>query len=753
MDKNIGKKLDNRYELTELIGVGGMADIYKATDLTENKTVAVKILKNEFAKSEDFLRRFRNESKAIALLSHKNIVKIYDVGFTDKIQYIVMEYIDGITLTEYIERQGVLKWRDAVHFTTQILRALQHAHDRGIVHRDIKSQNVMLLADGTIKVMDFGIAHFNRETDKTISEKAIGSVHYISPEQARGEVTDEKSDIYSVGVMLYEMLTGVKPFDGDNPVSIALKHMQTKPRKMTEINSDIPEGLEEITMKAMQKVPSERYQTAGEMIKDIEEFKKNPSIVFEYKYFSTDGSTKYFDKITPETIKGQQQSHKPKKRTIEPDDDGDDSFDEEDYEDNEEYFDDEFYYERRRRSPVLPILFALATAFVIMTAWLIYTVVTTNVGRIESSAGEEVKMPSLLNMTWDEVLTEYGDFNLTPTLKYDSKYPKNVVMNQSVMPGRTIKKNQNVEVTVSNGPKLVEIEDYIEKPINDVITMLSRQDLKYEIIRQDDDDVPANCIIRTNPGAHEFVEVGTTVTCYVSNGASDETTAVPQLINLSLASAELRAKEYDILLTVVREPSSEVEEGKVIRQSIEPTTVVIKNTMVEIVVSSGGEEAREATIKVNIKGVAAGEFEFKYYIDGTLQESMTEVKNLSLIDNFVWTFSNSGQHEYAVRVRSLDTGAEGTFFNCRVDFSNVDDKGEPVKYWGEDNANFNGKVFKQLLNAVPADGDGNDNSNSRRSENDDDTNGDNADNEEEEIISSDDDIPVIPDDNQIVAEG
>ena len=180
MDKNIGKKLDGRYELLELIGVGGMADIYKAKDITEERTVAVKILKNEFAASEDFLRRFRNESKAIALLSHKNIVKIYDVGFTDKIQYIVMEYIDGITLTEYIERQGVLKWRDAIHFTTQVLRALQHAHDRGIVHRDVKSQNVMLLSDGTIKVMDFGIARFNRETDKTMSEKAIGSVHYQS---------------------------------------------------------------------------------------------------------------------------------------------------------------------------------------------------------------------------------------------------------------------------------------------------------------------------------------------------------------------------------------------------------------------------------------------------------------------------------------------------------------------------------------------------------------------------------------------
>ncbi len=695
MDKNIGKKLDNRYELTELIGVGGMADIYKATDLTENRTVAVKILKNEFAKSEDFLRRFRNESKAIALLSHKNIVKIYDVGFTDKIQYIVMEYIDGITLTEYIERQGVLKWQDAVHFTLQILRALQHAHDRGIVHRDIKSQNVMLLADGTIKVMDFGIAHFNRETDKTISEKAIGSVHYISPEQAKGEVTDEKSDIYSVGVMLYEMLTGVKPFDGDNPVSIALKHMQAVPRRMSEINSSIPEGLEEITMKAMQKQPSERYQTAGEMIKDIEEFKKNPSIVFEYKYFSTDGSTKYFDKITPEIEKNAQNKlRKHTAKTVAGDDDGDDSYDE-DYEDNEEYFDEEFYYERRRRSPVLPILFALATAFVIMTAWLIHTVVTTSVGRIEDAAGEEVPMPSLINMTWDEVLEKYSDYNLTPSLKYDSDHPKNVVINQSVMPGRTIKKNHNVEVTVSNGPRLVEIDDFTEKPVNDVITLLTREDLKYEIIRQEDENIPVDCVIRTNPAPHEFVKVGTSVTCYVSTGASDESTAVPQLINLSLASAEQRADEYNIILTVIYEPSSEVEKGKVIRQAIEPTTIVAKNTIVEIVVSSGGEEERESTIKITIKDTASGEFEFRYYIDGTLQKERTEIKNLSLLNDITWSVKNSGVHEYAVKVRSIDNGVEGLFFNCKVDFT----KDPPEKEW----LTFNSKVFKQILTAEPSD--------------------------------------------------
>ncbi len=742
MDKNIGKKLDNRYELTELIGVGGMADIYKATDITENRTVAVKILKNEFAKSEDFQRRFRNESKAIALLSHKNIVKIYDVGFTEKIQYIVMEYIDGITLTEYIERQGVLKWRDAVHFTTQILRALQHAHDRGIVHRDIKSQNVMLMADGTIKVMDFGIAHFNRETDKTISEKAIGSVHYISPEQARGEMTDEKSDIYSVGVMLYEMLTGVKPFDGDNPVSIALKHMQTQPKPMTEINSSIPEGLEEITMKAMQKEPSKRYQTAGEMIKDIEEFKKNPSIVFEYKYFSTDGSTKYFDKITPETVEAQS-GHKPKKHSAEiaNENDGDDSFDED--EDDEDYFDDEFYYERRRRSPVLPILFALATAFVIMTAWLIYNVVTTTVDKNEVAAGEEIKMPSLLNMTWDEVLEEYSDFNFTPVLKYDSDYPKNVVMNQSVMPGRTIRKNQNIEVTVSNGPKLVEIEDFTNKQIDDVIMMLGKQELKYSLTWTEDETVPKDCVIRTTPAAREFVQVGSTVTCLVSTGPSDESTAVPQLVNLSLASAQLRAKEYEILLTVIEEPSDEVEEGHVIRQNIEPTTIVQKNTLVEIVVSSGGAQEREATIKLSFNGSASGEFDFKYYIDGTLQTDKTETKNLSLLDTFVWTFTNSGVHEYAIRVRSLDTGAEGTLFNCTVDFTTD----PPAKDYGD---TFNPKVFKQLLSASPADsGEGGENTEGS-GENENSENSENEDSGEQHVENA-----PLPEsgDEQIVAEG
>ena len=243
MDKYTGKRLDGRYEIHELIGVGGMAYVYRAYDIIDDRTVAIKILKDEFLGNQDFIRRFKNESKAIAVLSHPNIVKVYDVSFGDRIQYIVEEYIDGITLKEYLDQQRELKWKEAVHFTLQILRALNHAHSKGIVHRDIKPQNIMLLQDGTIKVTDFGIARFSRSETRTMTDKAIGSVHYIAPEQARGEVADERADIYSVGVMLYEMLTGTLPFEADNAVSVAIMQLQADPKPPRDINPAIPEGL------------------------------------------------------------------------------------------------------------------------------------------------------------------------------------------------------------------------------------------------------------------------------------------------------------------------------------------------------------------------------------------------------------------------------------------------------------------------------------------------------------------------------
>ncbi|MCH5323591.1 MAG: Stk1 family PASTA domain-containing Ser/Thr kinase [Eubacterium sp.] len=650
----IGKRLDGRYELIELIGAGGMADIYKARDITEDKTVAVKILKNEFAGSEDFLRRFRNESKAIALLSHPNIVKIFDVGFSDQIQYIVMEYIDGITLTEYIRLQGVLKWKDAVFFTVQILRALQHAHDRGIVHRDIKSQNVMMLSDGTIKVMDFGIARFNRESDKTLSEKAIGSVHYISPEQARGEMTDEKSDIYSVGVMLYEMLTGQKPFDGETPVAIALQHMQTVPKMPREINSSIPEGLEEITLKAMQKEPSQRYQTAGEMMNDIEEFKKDPSIVFEYKYLSADETTKYFDKVTPE------QETEEELLPAEDDDTDEDIYDDEDEDEVEE-----------RRSPLLPILFAVASVFVIMTAWLIFTIVT---GSIPNTSGndDEMTMPSLINKTLDEVREEYPELQLDIDREYSTEFAEDVIMNQETPMGRTIKKNSIIKITVSDGPQEVEIRDFTNLRSEDAVQSLTKDKLKAKIVNVEDDDVAEGYVIRTDPPARTKVDQGTEVKVYVSLGNAEKPVNVPKFTDMTIEEAREKAEEKHLTLIEEQQPSNEYEEGIVFKQDPAPNSVVNQGSEVRVVVSNGESVTVEYEITIDIPASASdtGTFRFEYYRAGFKEREETRDMIANAGSTITWAVSGSEETRYQIVVTNTkDSTLRGTLLEVVVDYT------------------------------------------------------------------------------------
>ncbi len=682
MDNNIGKKLDGRYELLELIGVGGMADIYKAKDITEDRTVAVKILKNEFVGSEDFIRRFRNESKAIALLSHPNIVKIFDVGFTEKLQFIVMEYIDGITLTDYIAKQGVLKWRDVVHFTMQILKALQHAHDRGIVHRDIKPQNVMLLADGTIKVMDFGIARFNRETDKTVSEKAIGSVHYISPEQARGEVTDERSDIYSIGVMMYEMLTGKKPFDGDSPVAIALMHMQSQAKKMSDINNAIPEGLEEITEKAMQKEPSKRYQTAGEMMKDIEEFKQNPSIVFEYKYFSTDGTTKYFDKVAPEgKASGSEPREGEQKKGY--------LVEAEEEEEEDEDFDDEV---APRRSPLLSILFAVTAVFVIVAALVVYKLVSDTIPPEENNDIEDVVVPRFVGITEDELKTLYGERFRIRITSENSQAPKGEVIYQSIGEGTSIKSTQQIIVTVSLGPKLEEIDEFASRPVNEAVTQLKNQGFETEIIRKNDETIPSGYVISTDPPARTRAEIGTKVTIFVSQGPSPTLTVVPDFRNQMEYTAQENAKRNDIVLIVDYQPSPDgsIEKGRVISQSIEPNEKVEKNTVVTIVVSNGEVAAseREDSIKLEFGSSVSGEFVFRYYIDGKLMQDLIETRDLSLNKRIVWDIKGTGVHEYAITVENPKTGARQTLLRIEVDF----DTDPPT----QKQITFNEQVFKEL---------------------------------------------------------
>lgn len=684
MDNMIGRRLDGRYELLELIGTGGMADIYKAKDITEDRIVAVKILKNEFAGSEDFLRRFRNESKAIALLSHPNIVKIYDVGFNEQIQFIVMEYIDGISLAEYIKLQGVLKWKDAVYFTVQILRALQHAHDRGIVHRDIKSQNVMMLPDGTIKVMDFGIARFNRETDKTLSEKAIGSVHYISPEQARGEMTDEKSDIYSVGVMLYEMLTGQKPFDGETPIAIALQHMQTPPKPLREINSSIPEGLEEITLKAMQKEPSMRYQTAGEMINDIEEFKKDPSIVFEYKYFSADGSTKYFDKVSDPNA--------PEQNAAE------DTLSEgEEDEDNDLYDDDDDDDEEveERRSPLLPILFAVASVFVIMTAWLIFSIVTRNLGNT-SGASDEMTMPNIIGMTLDDVKEKYPDLNLDIDRQYSTDYPENEVMDQKTPAGRTIKKSTIVNIVISNGPQKVEVDDYANLSAQDAQIKLEKKGLKPKLVYVNDDEVAKDIVIKTEPAAHSEVSQGTVVKVYVSNGKLVKAVNVPKFVGMTIEKARKEAEDKNLKLKEVSGSSNEYKEGEVIKQSIDANSVVNEETEIEVTVCDGKAVSIKTEVSLDLPSdvTDTGTFRFEYFKDGVSFKD--EERDMAVNAGKTITFEVSGSEPttYTIKITNVaDTSLNGVLAEISVDFKNEDTEPEIV--------NYNEGLFKELKYKAP----------------------------------------------------
>ena len=383
MDKYIGKKLDGRYEIRELIGVGGMANVYKAYDVVEARTVAVKILREEYMNNDEFMRRFRNESRAISLLDHPNIVKVYDVIFSNRIQSIVMEYIDGITLKDYIDQEKVLRWKEAVHFTVQILRALQHAHDKGIVHRDIKPHNIMLLSDGTIKITDFGIARFSRSTTKTITDKAIGSVHYISPEQASGAFTDARSDIYSLGVMMFEMLTGKLPFEADTLVSVAIKQIQSQPTLPRSINPDIPEGLEEIVMRAMQKDADKRYQSAAEMLHDIDEFKRNPAIVFSYKYEQPPQvhiQNELRHQRAEQQTGGEQQpmkkEKKPSRRPSQQNQQSDDSYE-------------------RKPLPVVPVMAGIAFAFLLAACAFIGMLFMVNK---PFEQVENVKVPDLVGM-------------------------------------------------------------------------------------------------------------------------------------------------------------------------------------------------------------------------------------------------------------------------------------------------------------------------------------------------------------------
>lgn len=629
MDKFIGKRLDGRYEILELLGSGGMANVYKAHDILENSTVAIKILKDEFSENVEFLRRFKNESKAIALLSHPNIVRVLDVSFGDLIQYIVMEYVPGITLKQYIEQQGVLSWKETVHFTVQILRALQHAHDNGIVHRDVKPQNIMLLQDGTIKVMDFGIARFARDDSKTITDKAIGSVHYISPEQARGDVIDEKTDIYSVGVMMFEMLTGKLPFDADNAVSVAIMQMQAAPKMPRQINETIPEGLEEITVRAMQKDPSKRYQSAAEMLRDIDEFKRNPSIVFEYKYFGNDEETKYFELGNQEDTK-----EKDKKKGLDEDEE-----------------------ETEKKTHTIPILAGIAGAFVIVS--VIVCVLIFGLGGFFDRV-PDFPAPNLVGKVYNDVINDpqYEQIKIVEkTTAFSSEYPEGQIIEQDPKAGTRIKENSEIQVVVSKGAESLDVPDVYGLPETEARDQIEKVGLKVsQVVNQFDATVTKGTVIKTSPERGTAVQQGDEIIIYVSNGQDEQPIIMPKLTGIQRADAEQRLSALNLKFQVNEVNSSEPA-GTVLSQSIPEGQIVPEASLVVLEVSNGVPAEKSVSITVNFSGATAHytNFIFRVYMDGVKQKE--DEVNITATGSYTFSLQGSGGGDHDIRVMVVPKGS------------------------------------------------------------------------------------------------
>ncbi len=610
MDKFVGKRLDGRYEIREIIGVGGMANVYKAYDCIEDRIVAVKILKEEFIKNEEFITRFKNESKAIAVLNHPNIVKVYDVSFGDLIQYIVMEYVDGITLKEYIGKQGSLRWKDAVYLTIQVLRALQHAHDKGIVHRDVKPQNIMLLADGTIKVADFGIARFARSEHKTMTDKAIGSVHYISPEQAKGEVTDEKADIYSVGVMFYEMLTGRLPFEAESAVSVAIMQLQKDPVLPRAINDSIPVGLEQITMYAMQKDVLKRYKSAAEMLRDLEEFRRNPDMVFDYTYFIDEEPTRFVDVVNTANTTGIPFTGVPYIADDEPvvvENDVIDSADED---------------EPNEKSPVIPILAGVAIAFVLVTLigfLAIYKFVL-------APKTEGVLVPDFKGMMYSEVLEDsrYSQFNFKEQYVYSDTVPKGEIISHSKA-GRKIKLTEEIEIVISRGREKVTIPNVKGLNVLDAKIKLTSAGIEFNEIFRPSSSVAENFVIMTNPPEGD-INQGDVIELYISTGPDKVFNTVDNYTKLTKDAAIDKIEGAGFVAEIIELYDGSVKDV-VIKQTPEPGTTLEIGSTIQIFVGTGIMRY-EYTLVIN-----------KDILDLNFKDEYKEMKLIPEVDGIAMTAS------------------------------------------------------------------------------------------------------------------
>lgn len=620
MDKYTGKRLDGRYEIHELVGMGGMAYVYRAYDKVEDRWVAIKILKEEFSDNSDFLRRFRNESKAIAMLSNPNIVKIFDVSFGDQIQYIVMEYIDGITLKDYITQQGYIRWQEAVHFLVQILNALETAHQKGIIHRDIKPQNILLLRDGAIKVTDFGIARFLQSETQTMTDKTIGSVHYISPEQARGDYITDKADIYSVGVMLYEMLTGQLPFVSDNAVSVALMQLQAKPRMPREVNPEIPLGLEQITMKAMEKNPANRFRNVGEMLDDLEEFRRNPNIAFDYTYLDS-------DYVAPQrSISDYDTIHEP------------------DYEDNYEYEEELVRSTKRRRGSMALTGVLIALVVVLLAVGGVYAV---NIWRnAQTPAEPDLEVPNFVGKIYATEVQGNTEYSKNFTFKTQEgnqpdKQPGEV-LKQDPEAGIKVKKGREIVLIVNKGEtptvSLLDLKNYEQSK---AVESLKTLGLASKIENVADDEIQVGYVVKTDPVAGSSVAEGSTVTLYVSTGPATKKVKVPgNLEGNTLANVSALIEDAKLVVGNIQyDDNSELSKETVISVNPGSGTEVSEGSRVDLVVSSGNGAPKTLSLSVELPSVDQ-DFSFKIYRNGTVINDTTI--NPSYAGSYALSYTGAG---------------------------------------------------------------------------------------------------------------
>lgn len=547
-EKYVGQVFDGRYRIQKIIGIGGMAVVFEAEDFVMKRTVALKLLKDEINNDVQSVRRFINESRAVAMLNHPNIVAIYDVTVKDDLKYIVMENIRGITLKSYMNRKGVLNVKEALSFTEQILMALEHAHSKGIIHRDIKPQNIMLLRNGTIKVADFGIAKLPdvNETQEEQNKKAIGTVYYISPEQASGKPIDARSDLYSLGVMLYEMVTGRLPFRSEQLLNVAKMQVNEKPVPPSKRNAAVPKGVEQLILCAMEKDPAKRFQSAKEMLRVVTQLKNNPQANIKLL------------------------KHKPEK-------------------------DKKKRPERQSRS-MLPVIAGVATAFLITFSIAAFYVFSQLIIGDEDSQAQEISVRDFVGMTWSDTFAkDVGEDYYTFEVQYQfsETEEKGKILSQEPKAGesrKVIPGEQSCKVTlyVSQGVDEFKLEDYSIEEYREVELALDSRGLNYTVEEQYHDTIISGYVISTSPAAGSSVKAGDTITLYVSLGQEVRNTIVPNVVGMGEREAMHTLLGNNISLGKVTYQQSDLPEGTVISQSKNPLTEVpIGSTKIDLVVSAG----------------------------------------------------------------------------------------------------------------------------------------------------------------------